>query len=92
MVINGYKMDKIYTDIEQLDQYLKGLLRNDIENRLGDNIVSIQIDSINYLDGFANLKITFSSNGETFRNKIIAISNTNPSKSSISTSRTVNFQ
>jgi len=30
MVINGYKMDKIYTDIEQLDQYLKGQL-NDIE-------------------------------------------------------------
>jgi len=81
-----------YEKLEFLKPENSRLLRNDIENRLGDNVISIRIESINYLDGYANLKVSFSSNGETLRNKIIAISDANQSKSSISPSRTVNFQ
>jgi len=41
MVINGYKMDKIYTDIEKLDQYLKGHLnemeKEELQARLAED-------------------------------------------------------
>ena len=36
------------------------LLKNDLEYRLGREILEIDIDSVNYPDHYANLKVVFS--------------------------------
>lgn len=51
MVINGFKMDKIYNDIEKLDQYLKGRLneteKEELQARLAeDEDFRVQLDDM----------------------------------------------
>jgi len=48
-----------YSDLQLIKVEKRSLLKKDLESKLGAVVVDIQIDSINFLDGFANLRVRY---------------------------------
>ena len=48
-----------YSDLELIKMENRPLLKKDLESKLGAKVVNIQIDSINFLDGWANLMVKY---------------------------------
>ena len=49
----------------------RSLLKKDLENKLGASVVDIHIDSINFLDGFANLMVKYNPNSVVRTNNYV---------------------
>ncbi len=48
-----------YSDLELIKVENRPLLKKDLESKLGAKVVKIRIDSINFLDGWANLMVKY---------------------------------
>lgn len=51
-----------YSDLELIKVENRSLLKKDLENKLGASVIHIKIDSINFVDGFANLTVRYNPN------------------------------
>ena len=69
-----------YEKLDLLKVGNKALLRKDLEDRIGALVVDVRVDSVNYLDGSANLLVKYNRDRETFQQPYILSKKSEPVK------------